>query len=40
MKIGDPDSGIAPGIAFESIAEDWAFPDSGVPKSAFRKIVS
>ncbi len=34
-EIGDPDSGIAPGTAFEDIPEDWVCPDCGVDKSTF-----
>jgi rubredoxin len=33
--MGDPDSGIAPGTAFESLPEDWVCPVCGVPKSEF-----
>lgn len=32
---GDPDSGIAPGTAFEDIPEDWLCPICGVAKSDF-----
>jgi rubredoxin len=32
---GDPDSGIAPGTPFESIADDWICPVCGVTKSDF-----
>ena len=34
-EIGDPDSGIAPGTAFEDIPEDWVCPVCGVDKSFF-----
>jgi rubredoxin len=34
-EIGDPDSGIAPGTAFEDIPEDWYCPLCGVDKSMF-----
>ena len=33
--IGDPDSGIEPGTAFEDISEDWECPDCGVSKEDF-----
>lgn len=33
--VGDPDSGIAPGTAFEDISEDWVCPVCGVGKSDF-----
>ena len=32
---GDPDSGIAPGTAFEALPDDWSCPDCGVSKSDF-----
>lgn len=32
---GDPDSGIAPGTAFEDIPDDWACPICGVGKDQF-----
>ena len=36
--IGDPDSGIQPGIAFEDIPEDWVCPECGVSKDMFEEI--
>ena len=33
--IGDPDSGIAPGTAFEDIPDDWVCPICGAAKSMF-----
>lgn len=35
--VGDPDSGIAPGTAFEDIPDDWVCPLCGVDKSNFSK---
>jgi rubredoxin len=32
---GDPDHGIAPGTAFESIPDDWSCPDCGAEKGMF-----
>jgi rubredoxin len=32
---GDPDSGIAPGTAFESLPETWTCPTCGAEKSDF-----
>ncbi len=32
---GDPDSGIAPGTAFEDIPDDWRCPVCGVTKADF-----
>lgn len=34
--VGDPDSGIAPGTAFEDIPEDWVCPLCGVGKDQFQ----
>jgi rubredoxin len=34
-EIGDPDSGIEPGTAFEDIPEDWVCPVCGVSKEDF-----
>jgi len=33
--LGDPDSGIEPGTAFEDIPEDWVCPVCNVSKSDF-----
>jgi rubredoxin/CheY-like chemotaxis protein len=35
---GDPDSGIAPGTAFEDIPDDWVCPECGVGKDMFEKL--
>ncbi len=34
-KLGDPDSGIAPGTAFEDIPDEWQCPDCSVGKEDF-----
>jgi rubredoxin len=34
-QYGDPDSGVAPGTAFESIPDDWVCPQCGVGKDEF-----
>lgn len=34
-EVGDPDSGIAPGTAFEDIPDDWSCPLCGVGKEDF-----
>lgn len=34
-SLGDPDSGIAPGVSFEDIPEDWVCPLCGVGKDMF-----
>jgi rubredoxin len=36
--VGDADSGIAPGTAFEALPEDWYCPMCGVSKSEFNPI--
>ncbi len=36
--VGDPDSGIAPGTAFEDIPEDWVCPLCGVGKDMFEPV--
>jgi rubredoxin len=36
---GDEASGIAPGIAFEDLPEDWTCPVCGAPKEMFEKVV-
>jgi rubredoxin len=36
--VGDPDSGIASGTAFEDIPDDWVCPLCGVSKSDFEKV--
>ena len=35
---GDPDGGIAKGVAFEDLPDDWLCPICGVPKTMFDKI--
>ena len=36
--VGDPDSGIAPGTAFEDSASDWVCPVCGVGKENFEVV--
>jgi len=36
---GDPDSGIAPGTAFEDLPEDWTCPVCGVAKDQFEPLA-
>ena len=36
--IGDPDSGIEPGTAFEDIPTEWECPDCGVSKEDFEPL--
>ena len=33
--VGDLDSGIAPGTAFEDLPDDWVCPECGVEKDMF-----
>lgn len=33
--IGDSDGGIAPGVAFADLPEDWVCPECGVGKDMF-----
>lgn len=37
-EIGDPDSGLAPGTAFEDILDDWMCPVCGVTKKDFSPV--
>ena len=34
--VGDPDTGIAPGTAFEDLPDDWTCPVCGVTKDDFQ----
>jgi rubredoxin len=34
-EIGDPDSDIPPGTAFEDLPDDWLCPDCGAEKDMF-----
>ncbi len=34
-EIGDPESGIAPGIFFEELPDSWGCPDCGAEKELF-----
>jgi len=36
-KVGDPDSGVAPGTAFEDLPDGWVCPVCGADKSLFEK---
>ncbi len=37
-ELGDPDSGIAPGTAWEDVPEDWVCPVCGLGKDAFTEV--
>ena len=37
-EVSDPDSGIAPGTAFEDIPDDWVCPLCGVSKDDFKPV--
>lgn len=34
-EVGDADGGIAPGVAFEDLPDDWQCPVCGVGKDSF-----
>ena len=36
-EVGDPDSSIAPGTAWEDVPEDWVCPVCGLGKEEFTK---
>jgi rubredoxin len=35
---GDPDGGIAPGIAFEDLPDDWVCPVCGAGRTDFEEL--
>jgi len=35
---GDPDNGVAPGTAFESLPDEWVCPECGAEKSDFSPV--
>jgi len=37
-EIGDPDSGVTPGTAFESLPDTWSCPQCGAPKGDFEEV--
>lgn len=37
--VGDPDGGIAPGVLFESLPDDWVCPVCGASKSEFQPLA-
>lgn len=37
-EVGDPDSGIGPGIPFEELPDDWVCPVCGAGKDQFEKV--
>ena len=37
-EVGDPDSDIAPGTAFENIPDDWVCPTCGATKDQFELV--
>lgn len=36
--VGDPDSGVAPGTAFEDLPDNWGCPLCGAAKSEFELV--
>ena len=37
-KLGDPENGVAAGVAFESVPETWCCPECGVSKEDFEPL--
>jgi len=37
-EVGDPESGIPPGTAFEDLPDDWVCPQCGSGKEVFEKM--
>ncbi len=37
-EVGDPDSGIEPGTAFEDLPDDWVCPICGLGKEDFEEL--
>lgn len=37
-KVGDPDSGVAPGTKWEDVPADWCCPICGLSKENFTKL--
>ena len=37
-ELGDPDSGVKPGTAFEDLPDNWSCPICGASKEDFEKI--
>ncbi|MDA8091738.1 MAG: rubredoxin [Nitrospiraceae bacterium] len=37
-ELGDPDSGIKPGVSFENLPEEWVCPVCGAGKDQFVKL--
>lgn len=38
--LGDPDSGIEPGVSFADLPADWICPECGAAKDAFEPLES
>jgi rubredoxin len=38
-ELGDPDGGIEPGTAFESISNTWLCPVCGADKTQFESVI-
>ena len=36
--LGDPDSGVAPGTAWEDVPDDWVCPECGAAKDMFEPV--
>jgi len=38
-ELGDPDSGVEAGTAFEDLPDDWVCPECGAGKDMFEKVL-
>ncbi|WP_309703654.1 MULTISPECIES: rubredoxin [unclassified Sphingomonas] len=38
QRLGDPESGIAPGTSWDDIPDDWRCPECGVNKTDFNMV--
>jgi rubredoxin len=37
-EVGDPDSGVEPGTAWDDVPDDWVCPECGVEKDMFEPV--
>nr|WP_073166720.1 rubredoxin [Pseudomonas asturiensis] len=38
QQLGDPDSGVPPGTAWDDVSDDWTCPECGVSKLDFNMV--
>ncbi|OPZ44861.1 MAG: Rubredoxin [Euryarchaeota archaeon ADurb.BinA087] len=36
--VGDPGTGVPPGVSFEDLPEDWVCPECGASKDQFERV--